>query len=539
MSKPSPKLAPPSDLDQWPLPSNDKPTKESKPKAAAPLHPGFPQESSFPTKEQWQAKRQQAAARNAAHKAEQQELLENASYLVAPIPESQQQYKDALLNSVKPTHLTYSVDDLKRTGRLKADGELELGDNTSTVVYNALSAEAARRRAMQADFDQRIKKLEAALQALTRAPVPARSAPLDSLSQPVKEIIPPVNTTPAKPLIPNNPNPWGFSLWRANNQQKPGQKQSTDPIPAQTADAGKGKAKAEPAPQKQACHPPKDLVHSNQPLTIGSSPAEAHLKASSGSESEAGRRRQTLTAGPKSNPRPKRGKRELPPAAPSTHPMGTRRSTAVQSAPQGGQPVATVQPARRGDHIPADTTSWDMLMGRRYTRTAKPASNPQPAKQPANPQSSGGSKRVAWKLPAAATTNAAAAVASALSILPTARAEFTWSRSRPQQSAAGRRLPWAQVFAALLIWVVFRLGRYLAGTNRRATRILNTVIFLSSIAWVQQMLGLRAPVAILWQSAIAAGWAAPAFWSAVAAGALFALAWFKTERALFRKALRL
>jgi hypothetical protein len=93
MSKPSPKLAPPSDLDQWPLPSDSKPTKESKTKAAAPLHPGFPQESSFPTKEQWQAKRQQSAARNAAHKAEQQELLENASYLVAPIPESQQQYK--------------------------------------------------------------------------------------------------------------------------------------------------------------------------------------------------------------------------------------------------------------------------------------------------------------------------------------------------------------------------------------------------------------------------------------------------------------
>jgi hypothetical protein len=107
-------------------------------KAAAPLHPGFPQESNFPTKEQWQARRQQAAARNAAHRAEQQELLENASHLVAPIPESQQQYKEALLNNVKPTHLTYSVDDLKRTGRLKADGELELGDNTSTCGVQRL-----------------------------------------------------------------------------------------------------------------------------------------------------------------------------------------------------------------------------------------------------------------------------------------------------------------------------------------------------------------------------------------------------------------
>jgi hypothetical protein len=251
ISKPSPKLAPPSDLDQWPLPSDSKTAKESKTKAAAPLHPGFPQESSFPTKEQWQAKRQQSAARNAAHKAEQQELLENASFLVAPIPESQQQYKDALLNSVKPTHLTYSVDDLKRTGRLKADGELELGDNTSTVVYNALSAEAARRRAMQADFDQRIKKLEAALQALTRAPVPARSAPLDSLTQTVKDIIPPVNTTPAKPLTPVNPTPGASSSGKPQEPVKTRQESTSNPIPAQTAAADKGKAKAEPASQKQ------------------------------------------------------------------------------------------------------------------------------------------------------------------------------------------------------------------------------------------------------------------------------------------------
>jgi uncharacterized protein YciI len=539
ISKPSPKLAPPSDLDQWPLPSDTKTTKESKPKSAAPLHPGFPQESSFPTKQQWQAKRQQSAARNAAHKAEQQELLENASFLVAPIPESQQQYKDALLNSVKPTHLTYSVDDLKRTGRLKADGELELGDNTSTVVYNALSAEAARRRAMQADFDQRIKKLEAALQALTRAPVPARSAPLDSLTQTVKDIIPPVNTTPAKPLTPINPTPGASSSGKPQEPVKTRQQTATNPIPAQTAAADKGKAKAEPAPQKQPVIPPKDLVHSNQPLVIGSSPAEAHLKARSGSESEAGRRASNPDGWTEVKSKPKRNKRELPPAAPSTHPMGTRRGTAAQSAPQGGQPVAAAQPSRRGDHIPADTTAWDLLMGRRYTRTAKPAAPSQPTKQPANPQSSGGSKRVAWKLPAAATANAAVAVASALAILPTARAEFAGPVLDPSILLQDEGAVWAQIFAALLIWVVFRLGRYLAGASRRAMRFLNMTIFLVSIAWVQQMLGLRAPVAALWQSAIAAGWAAPVFWSAVAAGALFVLAWFKTERALFRKALRL
>jgi hypothetical protein len=153
--------------------------------------------------------------------------------------------------------------------------------------------------------------------------------------------------------------------------------------------------------------------------------------------------------------------------------MGTRRGTAAQSAPQGGQPVAAAQPSRRGDHIPADTTAWDLLMGRRYTRTAKPAAPSQPTKQPANPQSSGGSKRVAWKLPAAATANAAVAVASALAILPTARAEFAGPVLDPSILLQDEGAVWAQIFAALLIWVVFRLGRYLAGASRRAMRFLN------------------------------------------------------------------
>jgi hypothetical protein len=285
ITKPIPAVGPPSDLDQWPLPSaskSSKPTKGSSPKAAAPLHPGFPQESSFPTREQWRAQRQQTTARNAAHKAEARELLEATSHLVAPIPESQQQYKDALLNSVKPTHLTYSVDDLKRTGRLKADGELELGDNTPTAVYNALSAEAAQRRAMQADFDQRIKKLEAALQAFARAPVPARSAPLDSLNPSVKEITPPLNTTPAKPLIPTNPSPGASSSGVPQEPHETGPDRFQLPARNQLWKIPRAKPKLSPSHgnsyplRRTTCSIPTNLSPSDPaPLKLSSRPAQA------------------------------------------------------------------------------------------------------------------------------------------------------------------------------------------------------------------------------------------------------------------------
>jgi hypothetical protein len=270
---------------------------------------------------------------------------------------------------------------------------------------------------MQADFDQRIKKLEAALQAFARAPVPARSAPLDSLNPSVKEITPPLNTTPAKPLTPTNPNPGASS---SGVPQEPLRNRS-GPVPASsnepTVGDSKGKAKFEPLPRKQLPTPPDNLFHSNQPLTIGSSPAEAQLKASSGSEPKADSNPPTSNGWTDVNNRKKRRKRQLPPALPNTHPMGTRRSTAVQSSPQGGPPVATVQPARRGDHIPADTTSWDLLMGRRYTKTRQPATQPAATPKPTptpTPSNQGKPNRVAWKLPAETTTQAAAAVTAAL-----------------------------------------------------------------------------------------------------------------------------
>jgi hypothetical protein len=126
----------------------------------------------------------------------------------------------------------------------------------------------------------------------------------------------------------------------------------------------------------------------------------------------------------------------------------------------------------------------------------------------------------------------------AMSALPGARAETILipGSSSPLEDEG---FFCAQVFAALVIWVAFTFSRYLAGRSEWVKRgIYSATIILSSV-WMQQLLNIRAPVATLWQSMIAAGWAAPAFWTAVVAGALFTHLWLRKERLLFRKAHRL
>jgi hypothetical protein len=485
-------------------------THKTEPRAAAPLHPGFPQESNFPTKEQYRTKRAQAATRNAAHRVEAKELLASSSHLVAPLPESQRLYKEALLNSVKPTHLAYSVEDLKRTGRLKDDGELELGDSTPTVVYNALSAEAAQRRSAQADLERRLAKIEAELVALRQTRTPARSAPLDSLHPDVKEIVPPINQTSVKPFIVN-PTP-GASRSEASRGTSPLNPHAKS-YPAQAPVDAKGKAKAPPPPPKEPVSVPKDLQNHNQPLSIGSSPAEAHL-----SKGEAG--------WTKVEAKKPRKSRQLAPPVPSQHPMATRRSAAVPSTPQGGQAVASVV-VPQGPHIPTDTAEWDHLRGRVHTRTKSP--EPVAHRFPSN-------TKVTWHPDT--DKIALVAVMTALTALPAAKAETILipGSSSPLEDEGAFA---AQVFAALVIWVAFIFSRYLAGKSEWVKRAVYAATTLCSSVWVQQLLNIRAPVATLWQSMIAKGWAAPTFWAAVVAGAFFTHVWFRRERLLFRKAHRL
>jgi hypothetical protein len=429
---------------------------------------------------------------------------------VAPLPESQRLYKEALLNSVKPTHLAYSVEDLKRTGRLKDDGELELGDSTPTVVYNALSAEAAQRRSAQADLERRLAKIEAELVALKQTRTPARSAPLDSLRPDVKEIVPPINQKPVKPFIVN-PTP-GASRSEASRDTSPLNPHAKS-YPAQAPVDAKGKAKAPPPPPKEPVSVPKDLQNHNQPLSIGSSPAEAHL-----SKDEAG--------WTKVESKKPRKSRQLAPPVPSQHPMATRRSAAVPSTPQGGQAVASVV-VPQGPHIPTDTAEWDHLRGRVHTRTKSP--EPVAHRFPSK-------TKVTWHPDTGKI--ALVAVMTALTALPAAKAETILipGSSSPLEDEGAFA---AQVFAALVIWVAFIFSRYLAGKSEWVKRTVYAVTTLCSSVWVQQLLNIRAPVATLWQSMIAKGWAAPAFWAAVVAGAFFTHTWFRRERLLFRKAHRL
>jgi hypothetical protein len=130
------------------------------------------------------------------------------------------------------------------------------------------------------------------------------------------------------------------------------------------------------------------------------------------------------------------------------------------------------------------------------------------------------------------------AVTVAMSALPCARAE-TILIPGSNSPLEDEDFFWAQVFAALVMWVAFTFSRYLAGRSVWVKLgIYSATIILSSV-WVQQLLNIRAPMAAMWQSAIAAGWVAPAFWTAVTAGALFTKLWFRKERLMFRKARKL
>jgi hypothetical protein len=533
-------------------------------KTAAPLHHGFPQESSFPTKEQYRQKRNDTATRNAAHRVESQELLANSSLLVAPIPESHRLYKEALVNNtVRPTHLAYSVEDLKRTGRLKDDGELELGDNTPTAVYNALSAEAAQRRSSHADLERRLRKLEAELVELRRTSIPARSAPFNSLLPTVREIVPPVNQAPPKPVTAKStPGASSSGASRAIPPLNPKAKAFPSPTPK----GDKGKAKAKPAPPKEPLSIPRSLSNHNQPLSIGSSPADAHLAAHAEADAirpaDAPLRAHAEAAGTKTAdahlaahaeadiaqpanaplaaqaeagwtkvaPKRQRKSRQLAPPAPSNHPMATRRSAAALASPQGGQAVASVA-VPQGPHIPKDTAEWDRLRGKVHTRTK----SPEPVVRKLD------SPRIFFlskEGPNSVIPKALVAVTVAMSALPCARAE-TILIPGSNSPLEDEGFFWAQVFAALVIWVAFTFSRYLAGRSEWVKRgIYSATIILSSV-WMQQLLNIRAPVATLWQSMIAAGWAAPAFWTTVVAGALFTHLWLRKERLLFRKAHRL
>jgi hypothetical protein len=95
---------------------------------------------------------------------------------------------------------------------------------------------------------------------------------------------------PGKTSHSNQPQHRGLSFWRAPGTSQTQVRTSHRPHSKPGCRRWQGQSQGRARAAEAAVIPPKDLVHSNQPLTIGSSPAEAHLKASSGSESEAGQK---------------------------------------------------------------------------------------------------------------------------------------------------------------------------------------------------------------------------------------------------------
>jgi hypothetical protein len=208
----------------------------------------------------------------------------------------------------------------------------------------------------------------------------------------------------------------------------------------------------------------------------------------------------------------RRKNRQRPPPAPSTHPMATRRSGGSGAQPQGGQ-VATVQEVPtvnpRGAHIPVNPESWNRLKGKSRLF--------------------------------ASTSSTVPMVGAVLCLVPQAMAQPT--QSFPPLPYLGalddEGFFWTQVAAALVIWVVYTLGKHLTRDNPKAGRLLRASIALAASLWFRQVVGAQAPVAALWQQAIKQGIAAPLFYTLLAVSAMAVARWSRLERSLFRKARRL
>jgi hypothetical protein len=200
----------------------------------------------------------------------------HASHLVDPTPDSLALYKLALLNHTEPGELSYPIEELKRTGRLGANGELELGDGTSASVERAKEQKATDCRSMTTELGERVRKLETEIVALKRALLQARSAHMNTPNSQIRGVFTRSQRAPHGPRAPGSTPRPGTS--------RPGILQDSASLGAEItpltgkptggADV-KGKSRASPRPPKTCVAPPRYVTHQNQPLSIDSSPAEA------------------------------------------------------------------------------------------------------------------------------------------------------------------------------------------------------------------------------------------------------------------------
>jgi hypothetical protein len=154
--------------------NNQRASTERKSKLAAPLHPGFPQSGPIPTKEEYKSATEEAALRNAANRADAHHIRDTEINKIRP-----NSYKDA---AQRPA-------------------------TTQSSLQQQLIQEVAKRQALTADHEHRLKLLEADVKLLRQALTPARSAPLESVTQPVRDIKPPLNQTRATmPKLGDHPS---------------------------------------------------------------------------------------------------------------------------------------------------------------------------------------------------------------------------------------------------------------------------------------------------------------------------------------------
>jgi hypothetical protein len=134
--------------------------------------------------------------------------------------------------------------------------------------------------------------------------------------------------------------------------------------------------------------------------------------------------------------------------------------------------------------------------------------------------------------------SAVAAVAVALSAAPTASAQGLTSAQAPSDIFGDRTVLFWQLVGALVLWTAYVLVRAMNLTDRRWRWALKFNLLLLASAWVRQMLGAQLSILDSWRLVMSTGYAPAAFAGGMLVILLSVCAWARTERELFRRALK-
>ena len=139
---------------------------------------------------------------------------------------------------------------------------------------------------------------------------------------------------------------------------------------------------------------------------------------------------------------------------------------------------------------------------------------------------------------AASVKSAVAAVAVALGSVPVASAQGLTSAPAPNDGFGDRAVLFWQLVGALVLWAAYVLVRVMNVTDRRWRRFVKCNLLLLASAWVRQMLGAQLSILGSWRLVMATGFAPATFTGGLLVILLCIYAWARTERELFRRALK-